>query len=268
MVTVAVIRQTVLLTDAEVESWSYAAQVATSRDFARHWNDATIVFVPPGHPIPQSTATSQVYQLWFRDHTDEDGALGYHDARGAPIAYVFVADDLADGSSWTVTASHELWEMLADPAIDRTATEVAGGVTWRVPIEVADCCEDDRFAYEVTGPDGVSHKMSAFATPAWFDAEGQAPFTFPPVDSITAPFELAEGGYIGRQEVAPTPGAWTQLFAQEPGKRQVKKPYSRTMRRFTRTTTADGAPQDKWDYRLLDAIVEDVGRFLQRESGE
>jgi hypothetical protein len=224
---VAVIRDTMLLTDAEVASWCAAMRIAVTRDFAPHWSDAMVGFVKPGDPIPVGA-----WQLWFRDHTDQDGALGYHDDNGLPIAHVFVADDLANGTSWTVTGSHEFWEMLGNPAIDRFVENVADGVTWRMPVEVADCCEDDQFAYAVTGSDGITHQISAFALPSWFDPNGAAPFTFPPIKTIDAPFMLADGGYIGRIEVAPAPGQWTQFMAARTGPRQVKQPWSRTRRLF------------------------------------
>jgi hypothetical protein len=225
--TVAVIRATTLLTDGQVESWCGAMRVAVTRDFAKYWTDADIEFVLPNGAIPPGA-----YQLWLRDHTDQDGALGYHDDNGLPIAHVFVADDIANGTSWTVTASHELWEMLANPMIDRFVENVVDGVTWKMPVEVADCCEDDQFAYGVTGSDGVRHQISAFALPSWFDPAGTAPFTFPSIAEINAPFKLADGGYIGRQEVSPTPGQWTQFMAAQTGSRQEKKAWSRTMRLF------------------------------------
>jgi hypothetical protein len=40
--------------------------------------------------------------------------------RGFPIGKVFAASDLKAGTSWTVTASHELLEMLGDPNINLT----------------------------------------------------------------------------------------------------------------------------------------------------
>jgi len=47
------------------------------------------------------------------DDSDQAGALGYHDltSDGLPIGKVFAASDLKAGTSWTVTASHELLEM-------------------------------------------------------------------------------------------------------------------------------------------------------------
>src|ERR1700734_1322540 len=225
-VTVAIIRDTALLTNEQVASWCGAVRVAV-QTFARYWVDLNVIFVPPNGAIPTGA-----YQLWLRDHTTEEGALGFHDDNGLPVSHVFVADDLANGTLWTATASHELWEMLANPRIDKFVEATIDGVTWKMPIEVADCCEDDAFAWDVTGTDGVTHKISAFALPSWFDPNGQAPFTYPAIDQITAPFMLADGGYIGRMEVAPTPGAWSQFMAAREGPRQVKKHTSRTMRLF------------------------------------
>lgn len=224
---IAVIRDTNLLTNPLVDSWCSAMRVAVQR-FAEDWVDADIEFVPPEGIVPNSTKERLVYQLWFKDHTDQDGSLGYHADNGEPVAYVFVADDLANGTLWTVTGSHELWEMLADPDINRTVT--VGDI--ERPIEVCDCCEDDSLAWDVTGSDGVTHKISAWATPAWFDPAGVAPFTYPVIDAITAPFQLAEGGYIGERQLCPD-GQWTMRLAEGiPSPRTVKAAGSRTMRRF------------------------------------
>ena len=220
-ITVGVIRDTLLLSNEQVESMCGAARVAV-QVFAQYWTDANIIFVPPGGQVPAGA-----YQLWLKDTTDQAGAVGYHTDDGLPIAYVFVKDDIDNGMNWGVTFTHELWEMLADPDINKTVT--AGETEY--PIEVADCCEDDSLAWDVTGTDGVTHKVSAFALPSWFDPSGVAPFTYPDIPAITAPFMLAPGGYIG-ERVLPG-GAWTQRFASEVRTaRQVKSAGSRTMRRF------------------------------------
>ena len=95
-VTVAVIRDTTLLSDEQVASWCDAVRVAVQR-FALDWTDANIEFIPPNGAIPAGA-----YQLWLRDHTDQDGSLGYHDDNGLPVSHVFVADDLANGAFITV----------------------------------------------------------------------------------------------------------------------------------------------------------------------
>jgi hypothetical protein len=221
---IAVIRASNALADADVISMLAAVQITLSRDFAPHWSDATLIFVPPGQT---ETLPPGSMQIWIKDHTDQAGSAGYHTDDGFPISYVFWQDDLDNGMLPSVTFTHELWEMLADPDINKTVT--VGNI--ERPIECADCCEDDSLAYSVTGPDGRAWPISAFALPSWFDPNGAAPFTFPVIAGIGAPFALAPGGYIG-ERVLPD-GAWTMRFAEgEPGVRTVKAEGSRTMRRF------------------------------------
>ena len=56
------------------------------------------------------------------DDSDQANALGYHDltSEGLPIGKAFAASDLKAGTSWTVTARHELLERLGDPNINLT----------------------------------------------------------------------------------------------------------------------------------------------------
>ena len=56
------------------------------------------------------------------DDSDQASALGYHDmtSEGLPLGKVFGTTNLKFGTNWTVTASHELLEMLGDPSINLT----------------------------------------------------------------------------------------------------------------------------------------------------
>lgn len=225
--TIAYVRETNLLTDALVQSYVLAQQTQITRDFRPIWHiDAVCVFVKPGDPVPQGA-----WVVYFRDHSPDPGALGFHDDSGSPIAYVFVADDLADGMNWCVTGSHETLEMLVDPTINLTRDRTLNGTTWEYAAEICDAGEDDSYGYWITGQDGHGHLMSSFVTPSWFDESGKAPFVFPVRVPIVAPFQLLPGGYIGRREITPVAGEWTQQMAQR-GPRMSKKWYSRTVRRF------------------------------------
>src|SRR5260370_23018588 len=57
--------------------------------------------------------------MLFLDDADEPDALGYHDltSEGLPLCKVFVRTTVADGHKVSVTAAHELAEMLVDPGI-------------------------------------------------------------------------------------------------------------------------------------------------------
>jgi hypothetical protein len=218
--TIAFIRETRLLTDELIVSYIAAQQIQLDRDLLPAWSlTAKCLFVPPGDVIPAGA-----WQCVFLDNSDQAGALGYHDvtADGLPVLKIFVADVLADGVAWTVTASHEVIEALGDPDIRKTA--VAGGFEYAW--ELCDAPEDDRFSVPILG-----HHLSNAVMPAWFDPNGKAPFTLYPCPGIAAPFQLAAGGYIG---IRPWPdGAWGQRFAMGARtNRQRKGPASRTMRRF------------------------------------
>jgi hypothetical protein len=225
--TIAYVRETNLLSDDLVASYVLAQQTQVTRDLAAVWQiDATCVFVPFGAGIPPDA-----WVVHLRDHSPTPGALGFHDDKGNPVAYVFVADDLHDGMNWTVTSSHETLEMLVDPTINLTRNRTLNGTTWEYAVEVCDASEDDQFGYWITGKDGRAHLMSSFVTPDWFDEKGKAPFAFPIRVPIVAPWQLLQGGYIGRKEIAPQSLDWTQQMAQQ-GPRANKKWFSRTKRRF------------------------------------
>lgn len=231
MILIDVIRNTTLLTNDEVASYA-AAQQRQFDELGHHWslNNVSVTFIRPG----QDTRPGAM-QLWLKDRSPEPGALGFHTDDGQPLGYCFVADDQDDGVSWTVTASHEAWEMTVDPTVNRTVRYTdAAGVTWEAPIEICDAPEDDQFAVGYQGLGDEMHELTAIALPAWFDPAGVAPFTWPPIASITAPFMLAEGGYIGRREIAPHTTDWQQVFAQGSRTRRQKKGWtSRTVRRFS-----------------------------------
>lgn len=220
---IAYIRTTKRLTDAEVASYVAAQQRQLDEQFEPAWGiGATCTYYPPRSHVPGG-----VVQVFLQDHTKQAGAYGFHDHEGFPRGYVAVADTIDDGNSWTVTASHETLETLADPTIDRTVT--VDGLEYA--FEVADAPEDDQFAYACQGLDGAMHLLSAFVLPSWFDPDGLAPFSYPPVLAIDAPFALAEGGYIGVRTLPD--GEWDQRLARgKPGKRTAKAATSRTKRRF------------------------------------
>src|SRR5712671_7649906 len=60
----------------------------------------------------------------FLDDADQPGALAYHDLTpdGLPQSKVFVRTTLQNGDLVSVSASHELVEMLVDPAINMMTT--------------------------------------------------------------------------------------------------------------------------------------------------
>ena len=120
---IAVFTRTKLISDSDLQTCVAALQTQITRDFAPAWGvDAELVFVPQGKQPPPKT-----WQVGVFDNSDQAGALGYHDLTddGFPLGKVFAATDAQYGSSWTVTASHEVLEMLIDPDINLYASSPA-----------------------------------------------------------------------------------------------------------------------------------------------
>lgn len=151
---------------------------------------------------------------------DVAGALGYHDQtpHGQPLAKVFPLLDAADGSRWTVTASHELLELLADPNIARCA-QARDGKMWAY--EVCDACE--ALSYTINGV-----YVSDFVLPPYFEpVSSMSGLKFDWMGHIKAPLEILPGGY----------GQW---FDPARGWVQVTN-FSKLPRAFRLSTTGRGA---------------------------
>jgi hypothetical protein len=100
------------------------------------------------------------WPIIIADTIDEPGALGYHaDQHHQPYALVKA------GAGWSVTASHELLEMLADPWGRRlwAAQEPVAAGIGRVRFLVEVCDPVERGSYPIMGI-GVSD----FVLPAWY----------------------------------------------------------------------------------------------------
>ena len=204
---IAVINTSKSLKDAQVQSALPSLQTQVSRDFAPAWGtDADLAFVPKGgKPKPGS------WWLTILDDSDQAGALGYHDVTndGLPLGKVFAGSDLKFGCQWTVTASHELLEMLGDPEINLVVFVQPNAGTGRLyAYEACDACEADRFGYKIGGI-----LVSDFVYPAWFESFRKSGSQFDFGGHIKKPFQLLKGGYIGVYDVKSGSG-WTQITAE------------------------------------------------------
>lgn len=205
--TVAIINASHQLADDAAARIVDALQVQVDRDFdAWYGLSATLVFLAYG----TAPADDAIWQLVLLDNSDAAGALGYHDVTkaGLPLGKAFVGTDIQYGYKPSVTISHELLEMLADPAINTTVFVQTSAVRGRVyAYEVCDAVEADALGYEI---DGV--QVSDFVTPQWFQPFPAPQYSFR--QNVHKPFQLAPGGYIG---VFDAWGHWKQVTAPEHG---------------------------------------------------
>ena len=113
---------------------------------------------------------SSDWQLIYFDDADaakRDGVLGYHDLtrNGQPISKIFVKTTLEVNQIVSVTASHELFEMVIDPLANLWA-EAGDGIEYAY--EMSDPVEEETFTV-----DGI--EISDFLYPAWFEPVDHPP---------------------------------------------------------------------------------------------
>jgi hypothetical protein len=227
---VAAFNASTAVKDADVASLTKVLQKQVDDHFAPAWGcRADLRFVPN----IQATNLDE-WWLGIFDYSDQAGVLGYHDLtdQGLPFGKVFAKTAMDYDESWTVCASHELLEMLADPDVSLTAF-MQGPIGARLySYEVCDACEDDRFGYKIDGT-----LVSDFVLPAWFESfrkNGSTAFDFR--EHISEPFQLLEGGYIGINDLAAGAG-WQSITAD--GARNPRAVGPQGSRRQRRTIPAD-----------------------------
>jgi hypothetical protein len=143
------------------------------------------------------------WALVFLDVADADNALAYHDLTpdGLPLSKVFVRTIAEDKASLTVAASHELVEMLVDPAINMLTTGPDPAAAYAY--ESADPVESDALSFKVNGFD-----MTDFIYPSYFEGFRKPNSTkFDYRGKVKKPFEILAGGY----QIVFKDGQWSQL---------------------------------------------------------
>jgi hypothetical protein len=177
-------------------------------DFAPAWKVAATVGAYP-------TAPPYTWTVHIQHGLDADAA-GYHWMdHNQPYARVDY-----DRGDWTVTTSHEIGEMLADPwgnrlheaqALDGWSSDT-GSTRVRYLVEVCDPCE--RVTYRVGGV-----AVSDFILPPFYRSSSQGPSArYSYTGALREPLEVLPGGYISFFD--PADGHLWQRFVDEQGSAQ------------------------------------------------
>ena len=226
MINIALINEYQPLSEAQVLAATDALKKQLANDFAPVWGkNANLQFFPAGVNPPDD-----FWQLVILDNTDQAGFLGYHDITetGQPLGKIFAGTDALFQSSWTVTASHELLEMIVDPNINLTATKSnQDGTHTLYAYEVCDACDADQFGYEI---DGI--KVSNFVFPSWFQEFSGPGTVYDFCHKITAPFQLLPGGTIN---IYDDNSGWTQLSGRRGSLKYHMRPPVGSRRERRRT---------------------------------
>jgi hypothetical protein len=169
--------------------WGYPAKLTIGKDFV------------PGN-----------WAMVFMDDADAANALGYHDLTkdGQPVSKVFVKATLAAGEKVSVTACHELAEMLIDPGCQLWADRGNGTL---YAYEMCDAVEESTF-----NVDGIA--MSNFVHPAFFEPWHKAgAVSFDHLGQLKRPFAMLAGGY----QIVMKAGKQSQIFGSDVKARRFAK---------------------------------------------
>jgi hypothetical protein len=215
LINVSICNQSTLFKDVDLQPLANALQIQVNRDFTPLWGIQAQIFFTPSTDAP----SPDHWVLAILDDADQAGALGYHDVTpaGQPLGKAFVRTTQAAGDTFSVTVSHELVEMLADPEINLCAEfdDADGSPSKFYAVEACDACEDDPYGYLVTIPAGwvgVGQQIlvSDFVTRAWFEPKASSGTQFDFQKKITAPFQILANGYIGFLDLANLAAGWQQ----------------------------------------------------------
>ncbi len=182
---------------ADVAKVAAALQKQATRDFGPLWNvDATVDAFPRLRDVPVG-----YWPMIVETDIHTPGAAGVHEDRnGQPFALIAMSD------SWSLTASHEMVEMLADPFGKRVVSGQSprrGQGRVEFLVEVADPCEADQFAYTVNGI-----LVSDFITPHFYDPTEVEGTRYSFTGAISKPRQILRGGYISWHD--PVSDHWWQ----------------------------------------------------------
>lgn len=183
---------------AQLSDVAQALQTQLDRDFYPVWGKrAAVTAIMNGAEMP-----AHAWPIYLVDHPD--AGLGVHlDDHGKPFAEVQV------GNEWSITASHELLEMMEDPLGHKfiQAPDIDPGSDRHLVnylVEVGDPSEI--YSYTIGNV-----AVSDFVTREFYDPNAPAGSEFDLLHRLAKPLEIPMGCYISWQD--PEDGRWHQKQA-------------------------------------------------------
>jgi hypothetical protein len=194
---VALVTEESAIPMSELSAVAAALQKQATRDFGPLWKiESTVTAFQTLEQLPLD-----YWPVIIKDNIGDPDAAGYHDdEHGQPFSLVQYSQ------GWTLTASHEVLEMLGDPFGRRLVagqSPVQGQGRVRFLVEVCDHSEAAEFSYSVNGI-----QVSDFYTPHYFDPVTSPSVRYSYTGAITAPRTVLKGGYLSWHDTATK--AWWQ----------------------------------------------------------
>jgi hypothetical protein len=174
MIKVALIDQTGSISPEALQLVAKALTIQVVRDFEPYYGKQATVTV-------QKELAAGYWPIYIKREIGRKGMNGYHYFTAENLPYSMVKF----GTDWTITASHELLEMLHNPY----AVEFEGYNEVEYVEEVSDATNGRH--YEI---DGV--KVSNFITPNYWDLTKTEGIKYDFMGLLTEPRQLVEGGYM------------------------------------------------------------------------
>jgi hypothetical protein len=167
-----------------------ALQKQITRDFKPFWNvDATIELFESLDSVPNAH-----WPIIVKTEIGVPGAAGIHEEKnGQAFALITYSSDF---DTWTLTASHVLLEMLADPWGNRltpgpSPNRLDKGKIVHFLVEICNPVENAEYAYKI---DDVM--VSDFTTPAFYRLPQTEESRFSFNGAVKEPLKILRGGYI------------------------------------------------------------------------
>ncbi len=196
---------------SDLQGVAAALQIQVDKHFSPAWNiDATIGYFDDFGKVPAGFWPIIITHAPNRG----DEYFGYHlDDKNQPYAIINYRP------GWTLTASHELLEMLVDPSGNRL---IAGPSVdkdkpddqVRYLLEVCDPVEDSEHAYSING-----FVVCNFFLPQYHSPSDSANDRYDYLGKLTAPRQVLPGGYISWEDL--TDGKIYQKSADASGKEKI-----------------------------------------------
>lgn len=171
------------ITFADMQSVAQALQVQLDRDFTPIWGiHATLVALDQGEPTPSNSWPMRILDK-------PEAGLGIHlDSGHKPFAEIGATSD------WSITASHEMLEMLVDPYGHRLvkAPDIDPSSDQHLVnylVEVGDPCEV--YSYNINDV-----AVSDFVTPEYYNENAASGTEVDFLGRLSGPYQVPDGCYI------------------------------------------------------------------------
>jgi hypothetical protein len=205
-----------------------ALTIQIARDLAPAWSLAAV-------PV---TVGGRGNKIHFFDSAHQATDFGWHvvDGQGLPYSHVFADASIAAGSDWitgpdslSLTASHEVLEMLIDPS--------ANGYSFdgRQRLWAQEVCDPVQARAYGINASGMRVPVSDFVLPSYFNRNAAAPYD--QLGVLTKPFSVDKGGYAVFQKA---------LADHEKAGRRFDVVFDRAVPRWVRAEKLDGWGRTFW----------------------